>query len=265
MNTAEVNPVEFDERVDQILRGLGEGKTREQMAQAFGYKNYKSLDTVMRRKNFGWDKKRGNYFPLREEKPAEQDPLKNPFPHGRAGTIISLLKRGMEPREIAKQMKFDGPREMAKLMRSKGYEWDEEGKNYVFKGQAASDSCSSEQTNVPKEFESEWVGIKSEGTGKKGMSNLERFLPLLEFLDSHSESLSELILSTEPGASTIPRYILPGVNVTKSVHMVYGLDQMVREFSAEKNISQKEIFEVALVHFFQTYGYRREVDTLLGT
>jgi hypothetical protein len=35
------------------------------------------------------------------------------------------------------------------------------------------------------------------------------------------------------------------------VHMVNTLDQMAREFSKEKNISQRDLFEVALIEFFQ--------------
>ncbi len=45
--------------------------------------------------------------------------------------------------------------------------------------------------------------------------------------------------------------------------MTNTLDQMVRDFSKEKNINQREIFEVALIEFFQKYGYAREVETLL--
>jgi hypothetical protein len=39
----------------------------------------------------------------------------------------------------------------------------------------------------------------------------------------------------------------------------------VRDFSKEKKISQREIFEVALVEFFRRYGYEREIETLLGS
>jgi hypothetical protein len=54
-----------------------------------------------------------------------------------------------------------------------------------------------------------------------------------------------------------------GVFVTKSVHMTNTLDQLVREYSKEKNISQRDIFSVALIEFFRRYGYEREINTLL--
>jgi hypothetical protein len=94
-------------------------------------------------------------------------------------------------------------------------------------------------------------------------SNMDTYLPLLSFLKQHEETLHVLV-SAQSTVGRIPRYILPGIPVTKSVHMNYGLDQLVREFSQEKNMSQRDIFEVALVAFFKKYGYHQEVDTLLG-
>jgi hypothetical protein len=64
-------------------------------------------------------------------------------------------------------------------------------------------------------------------------------------------------------AGQIPRYALPGAFVTKSVHMTNTLDQMVRDYSKEKNINQREIFEVALIEFFQKYGFECEVEAML--
>ena len=36
--------------------------------------------------------------------------------------------------------------------------------------------------------------------------------------------------------------------------MSHDLDLLVRNFSKERNISQREIFEVALIEFFKKYG-----------
>lgn len=46
---ADQKPI-YDERVNEILRGLVEGKTRDELAKELGYKNYKTLDIYMRRK-----------------------------------------------------------------------------------------------------------------------------------------------------------------------------------------------------------------------
>ena len=62
------------------------------------------------------------------------------------------------------------------------------------------------------------------------------------------------MLIPQSDAGTIPRYALPGVVVTKSVHMVNPLDMMVRDFSREKNVPQRDIFAAALLEFFRKYG-----------
>ncbi|GAB4074295.1 hypothetical protein GCM10028778_17980 [Barrientosiimonas marina] len=62
----------------------------------------------------------------------------------------------------------------------------------------------------------------------------------------------------------IPRYTIPGVGKTKTVQMIHSLDQMVTDFSREKNMSQRDIFEVALINFFKAYGYERQVEVLLN-
>lgn len=46
--------------------------------------------------------------------------------------------------------------------------------------------------------------------------------------------------------------------------MCYTLSELVKEFSKEKNISQREIFEVVLIEFLRKYGYENEVNALFG-
>jgi len=50
---------------------------------------------------------------------------------------------------------------------------------------------------------------------------------------------------------------------TKAMRMANVLDELARRFSQERNISQREMFEVALIEFFQRYGYRDEVEKYL--
>ena len=72
-------------------------------------------------------------------------------------------------------------------------------------------------------------------------------------LQKNKEKLVDMLIP-QSDAGTIPRYALPGVVVTKSVHMVNPLDMMVRDFSREKNVSQRDIFAAALLEFFRKYG-----------
>ena len=42
------------------------------------------------------------------------------------------------------------------------------------------------------------------------------------------------------------------------------MDQMVKDYSTQNNVTQKNVFEVALVEFFRKHGYANEINTLLG-
>jgi hypothetical protein len=95
-------------------------------------------------------------------------------------------------------------------------------------------------------------------------AEFKRFLPLLAWLSENRDAMQGL-LGASVASGQIPRFTLPGLFVTKSVHMTNTLDQVVRDFSKEKNINQREIFEVALIEFFRKYGFAREVETLLLT
>lgn len=88
------------------------------------------------------------------------------------------------------------------------------------------------------------------------------YIELLEFLDDNKEKLKLMIIEDLENGR-LPRYILSGINVTKSVHMVSTLDQLTRAYSQEKNVSQREIFQIALIDFFRRYGYEKEIEMLM--
>jgi hypothetical protein len=39
--------------------------------------------------------------------------------------------------------------------------------------------------------------------------------------------------------------------------------RLAEEFSKEKNVTQREIMEAALIEFLQKYGFKREINSLL--
>jgi len=47
---------------------------------------------------------------------------------------------------------------------------------------------------------------------------------------------------------------------TKAMCIANVLDALVRNYSVERNISQREIIEIALIDFFNKYGYRDKVE-----
>jgi hypothetical protein len=243
----------YDDKVKGILKLLGEGFSREEVAEQFRYSTYRSMDGYMSRKNFVWDKRKGTYVPADSIR-ASMETMMN-FPSDRVRRIVlELNKEAADLKEIALKVGFESHLEMASYMKSKGFEWSQEAGNYL-----------SASPTMPKDEEGVATASSDaslESSLSIGNGGVESFLPLLEWLALNKDGLQSL-LGASVASGQIPRFTLQGLFVTKSVHMTNTLDQMVRDFSKEKNVNQREVFEVALIEFFQKYGYAREVETLL--
>lgn len=257
----------YDERVNEILRGMVEGKTRDELAKELGHKNYKTLDIYMRRKNFMWDRFKQAYVPIHTST-EKWDPSKDLMKSTMESTILSLFqKEGADAKTIAKRMGFQDHRELATYMRAKGYKWCSDTKNYVKEYGKLDEQerkyIESEMKVMVSSLEEQEGPSITNRAGHTPSNQLDQYLSLLELLERNRGRLIDLIV---PGSESgkVPRYAVPGVFVTKSVHMTNTLDQLVREYSKEKNISQRDIFAVALIEFFKRYGYEREISTLIG-
>jgi len=190
----------------------------------------------------------------------------------RVQRVIQLFEReGADPKAIAKKLRFEDHRELGRFMKLHGYVWSTERRNYVQEEWDDVDMESNGQTLQEDQVHDHKV---TKTKGRSGVSllppppatSVASYLPLLEYLARHQDRLQALIEGSAEQAAlgSIPRYTVPGVLVTKSVHMSHDLDLLVRNFSKERNISQREIFEVALIEFFKKYGYAREVQRLLA-
>lgn len=254
-NTSEqaATPI-YDDKVNEYLRALAEGKTREEIASAEGNNSWKSVDMYMRRRNFQWDSHRQTYVP-RTTETAEWQAIDS----SKAGTIIALLKKNTgHPKQVAQRVGFKDHKEMAQYMQSKGYEWNAEKNNYVKQVGLVTPE---EQEKITSQQLERQETIAALSTPES--ADLARYLPLLELLSKNKDRLLDLIMpQTQVGV--VPRYIVPGIATTKTVHMMNTLVQLVADFSNEKNITQREIFEVALIEFFKKYGYENEMERLLG-
>ncbi|WP_432354606.1 hypothetical protein [Sporosarcina sp. A2] len=243
----------YDEKVKKILQVLGEGFSREEVAEQFRYTTYRSMDGYMNRKNFLWDKRKGTYVPA-DTFNAPLETMVN-FPSDKVRRVVmELNKEGADLKEVALKVGFENHFEMARYMKSKGYEWSQEVRNYL----STSPTMPKDEVNVAS-ASSDGTLVSSLSIGNGGV---DQFSSLLEWLASNKDGLQSL-LGASVASGRIPRFTIQGLFTTKSIHMTNTLDQMVRDFSKEKNINQREIFEVALIEFFQKYGYAREVGTLL--
>jgi hypothetical protein len=165
--------------------------------------------------------------------------------------IIAMFRQNMDAKEIAENLHFADHREMANYMRSRGYVWNSELKNYEIEiGSNRSNSTmdASKHTNI------------SSNEAPSG----ELASEVISFLKAHKDILME-ICSTHTPIPQVPRYVIPGVYTTKSVYMNHNFDLLARQFSQEKNVSQRDIFEIALIDFFKKYGYQEKVKALVST
>lgn len=253
MTTQGIVNVLDDDRVQEVLTGLSSGKTRDELAIEFKHSTYKTLDIYMRRKGFTWDADNQNYTFKQGETPS-------PFIHvdtTKTSRILQLLKDNAgNAKVVATQLGFSDHKELATYMLRQGYYWDSEENTYVKKVQI--EPIINPPTVVEEEDEqnAELVGTTEE------MHLLAEYLPLLKMLKQNETKLVD-ILKPYGALGSIPRYMIPGICKTKTVQMVHSLDKMVVEFANEKNMTQRDVFEVALIDFFKNYGYQQQMEQLL--
>lgn len=233
----------FDRHVDKILEMLEDGIDRVEIASTLGYKNPMSLDNYMRRHNFSWNSRQKNFVPAAERYSGrvQDDSLQL---HGtpKAALIVSLFGQGeSDAKKIARMVGLDSHTEMANYMKRKGYEWSSEQANYI-------------ETSAVKTPDAQ----PTEGPDRNASISemLEKIIPLLQ----NKQSIDNPSSGEMP---SMPRYQVKGMYGTKAMRMANVLDEMTRRFSKERNISQREIIEVALIEFFQKYGKRNEIDVCL--
>lgn len=254
---------EYDDKY--IIKSLFSGKSRDELAREFNHKSYRTLDMFMRRRGYVWDSNRQNYV----TKPEETPRFETSSAAFKVEKIISLFDTGLEPMEVARKVGMKDHRTIAAYMKDKGYVWSSERQNYVLlKGQQPeidfmedeyeeemAVNCNSTNFNIPS-TEDCYQELPQ-------IEKLQKLIPMLEMIDRNKDKLAE-ILSINSGG-TIPRYVVGGITITKSLCMSHNLSELIKEFSKEKNISQREIFEVAIIEFLKKYGYDSEVNTLFSS
>lgn len=261
-STEYAHKTSYDE--EYILKKLMEGKTREELAEELHHKNFRTIDMYMRRRGYVWDTDKQIYITKSEAPPKEEYTSST----SKVEKILSLFKAGIDPREVAKRVSMKDHRAVAEYMRNKGYVWSAEKQTYILqKGKQEApllyeppDSSLAATPVLPEEKLLEEYSL--ENLDEDHLSRLERLLPMLEMMDRNKEKLAEL-LSVGQG-NKIPRYIVGGITITKSLCMSHPLAELVKEFSREKNISQREIFEVSIIEFLKKYGYEKEVQSLFS-
>ena len=239
----------YEKKAVEIIEAFKAGGNEEEIAQQFGYSNFKSLSNYMRRKNFSWNGSKGNFFPAKSKQASKSYPVQ--FSElSRAEKIVALFAEGeFDAKEIAEKMEFNSHRDIAEFMEEKGYQWDSELGNYA---------------RLPDEDGQASTHMEEEGSSSNNDSDFKRYLPLLELLEENEAQLKELLgQAAVPGQ--MPRYLIRGKANTRSVYMTTALDGVIKDFSKNNNISQREIFEAAIIELLKKHGYQKEINRLLSS
>ena len=237
----------YNSKVEKILELL-KFQTRDEAALEFGYKNYRGMDQYMRRKNFVFDDKQMQYIPaINRVSDLKIDP-KSYAPTKVVSIISAFENENADPKVIAKQAGFKDHKEMAEYMKNKGYEWNAYKNNYL--------------KAVGKVEEEEAEPPEAKPTREDLPDDIAEYLPFIRFLYEKRDDIYHLLTGVKEDGK-IPRYAVPGLVRTKAIYMSDMIAKLAGEFSKEKNVTQREIMEAALIEYLQKYGFKREIDTLL--
>ena len=240
----------FDRQVNKVLALLDEGKEKEDIAEELGYSNPASLDNYMRRRNFAWESRERKFVPAAEKYSGKaRNNLLQLKGVSKAALVISLFTEdGANPKDIAEQTGFTSHNEMATFMKRKKYEWDVKKNNYTkIKKDEVENNTNVKQLN----FESE---------------DLEEVLmEVLKGINELKDGKKKTAVNdtTDEVSNELPRYRLEGIYKSKSFNMNSTLENMIIDFSKDRRISQKDIFEIAIVDFFLKYGDAEAMEELL--
>lgn len=242
---------EYNSKVRKIIEML-KFKTRDEVSDELGYKTYKSLDMYMRRKNFRFDAEANQYVPQHNKaNKLDKDP-KSYAPTKVVSIITAFEEEAADPKLIAKKEGFRDHKEMAGYMTTKGYEWNAYKANYI-------KTVGKVEETVDEKIEKAEPEPK---TAAAPPTDIDEYIPFIRFLYEKRDDIYHLISGTKEDG-TIPRYVVPGLVRTKAIYMSDMVAKLAGEFSKEKNITQREIVEGALIEYLQKYGFKREIETLL--
>lgn len=261
-NANQFDPV-YDDRVNFVMKEMENGKSREQIVEMLGLANWKSIDMHMRRRNFVYDKTTEKYIP--KVVPEEVKPIVSiPTKITRILSRFEQLGKEANPQSIANEYGFANAKEMAKYLSDNGYYWSTEKFAYISSRSLITDenvnSTHGEVIERLSDSENLARGVTFSDSLGESMA-IEKYLPLLEFLQRNISVLQDLLL--QPSQGNIPKYAVPGTAKTKSIYMSDLVSMLINEFCQDKNLSQREVAEAAFIEYMKKYGYEREVGLLL--
>lgn len=109
----------YHDRVNEIIRSLNDGISRDELAIKYKHSDYKSLDMYMCRRNFTWDSKAKNYKPV-ITRVGKNKFLDEDLHTGKVSRIMNLFTEGKDPKTVAEELGFKDHKAFAAFMTQKG-------------------------------------------------------------------------------------------------------------------------------------------------
>lgn len=249
MATAFDPSVYEDTKIKETLEMLSQGISKEDIANHFGNKDWKSVYIYFNRKGFRWEEKENTFVPKEAEievKSAVEDARLN---NTKAGKIIRQIgQKHANIRQIAQKNGFPTVEEMGEYMKGQGFVWNADQNNYIYDDNLALTKQTQNHSGI------NLVNSVSQLSG-------DRYQSLLEFLLGKQEKLIALLDTESDG--TLPRYKFRGAKANKTLGLPMSLQTLLSDFSDEFNVTQRDIIEIALAEFFKKYGYEEQLNNAL--
>jgi len=239
------NDAVMDQRVKEVLKGLEAGNSREEISKRYDYSSHRSLDQYMRRRNFHWNGDNQMYEPVENDTEVKKKDTTTITDGKILRILASFDTEYPNPKKIAEDLEFENYDALTNYMLKKNFRWDSGKKSYVKSEETI-------QSNAD-------VGIDEDvDVGIDGKTKNE----FIDYLYDNRKVIKRLISNNMRGKD-LPNYLVTGDTSTKTIYMSTKLSALMKEYSDEKNISQRQVVESALIEFLKTYGFRKEIDHLI--
>lgn len=257
-----MSKINKEDRIKEVIEALKE-MSIEEVTEMLGYKNTKVLQTMMNRYGYRWSAKDNTFLKKRED---NNKPYTPPASTLIGKIILELEKNKGNLKNVIQITNFKTVSELAKYMQENNYKWDSSINNYVqialaepnSKGKRKDKDKIKNDTSIisSKEIQQEFIENVQVNNEAYNL-NTEQ---ILNFIKNNKDEVREILQGSYTG--NIPRYCVPGRNITKSLYMVDRVADLISKYSYEKHISQREIATIAFIEFFKKYGYKHEIENI---
>ncbi len=84
---------------------------------------------------------------------------------------------------------------------------------------------------------------------------------VIQRLMQNKDKLLEVLNNAD--AESLPRYSISGVRIAKTLHLSHKLNELIKQFTEDKDLKQREFHELAALELMKKYGYEAEVKGLM--